>query len=382
MQRVALARVLVKRPQVLLLDEPLSALDLAIRLEMEAELRRVHRETGATFVYVTHDQREAMALSDRIVVLNQGRIEQVGAPETVYRAPASAFAARFVGDANVIAVEVVQAAGSHTVIAIGEHRMRRLPRRRRRGPGLARAAPRNRLRQRGGGRPVAPRRGPRLRLSRHRLRLSHRAIRRRRVHQGRGHRRRRCPVRRRRRGEHLLGRKSLLVAQAAAARRRSLTANRTDRIPGRGSVVSDEEMTPGARIAAKQLVADPASQCAGARPVTRSRGDAKFELQTSSKAMRALRQAWTMVAGQSGVKAASHSSRSAAACLCAPFSTMTTDVESRAIVPSPTDTPCVGTAASSSNAGKVARLSRRVVSARRTTRDPLSIAVPGGLKPT
>jgi ABC-type Fe3+/spermidine/putrescine transport system ATPase subunit len=124
MQRVALARVLVKRPQVLLLDEPLSALDLAIRLEMEAELRRVHRETGATFVYVTHDQREAMALSDRIVVLNQGRIEQVGTPERVYRAPASAFAARFVGDANVIAVEVVQAAGPHIVIAIGEHRIR------------------------------------------------------------------------------------------------------------------------------------------------------------------------------------------------------------------------------------------------------------------
>jgi ABC-type Fe3+/spermidine/putrescine transport system ATPase subunit len=124
MQRVALARVLVKRPQVLLLDEPLSALDLAIRLEMEAELRRVHRETGATFVYVTHDQREAMALSDRIVVLNQGRIEQVGTPERVYRAPASAFAARFVGDANVIAVEVLQAAGPHTVIAIGEQRIR------------------------------------------------------------------------------------------------------------------------------------------------------------------------------------------------------------------------------------------------------------------
>jgi spermidine/putrescine ABC transporter ATP-binding subunit len=124
MQRVALARVLVKRPQVLLLDEPLSALDLAIRLEMEAELRRVHRETGATFVYVTHDQREAMALSDRIVVLNQGRIEQVGTPETVYRAPASAFAARFVGDANVVAVEVVQAAGPDTVIAIGEHCIR------------------------------------------------------------------------------------------------------------------------------------------------------------------------------------------------------------------------------------------------------------------
>ena len=78
MQRVALARALVNRPRVLLLDEPLSALDLKIRLEMEEELRRVHRETGATFVYVTHDQREALALSDRIVVFDEGRIEQLG----------------------------------------------------------------------------------------------------------------------------------------------------------------------------------------------------------------------------------------------------------------------------------------------------------------
>ena len=89
MQRVALARVLVERPKVLLLDEPLSALDLAIRLEMEAELRRVHRETGATFVYVTHDQREAWRCRTASSCFNQGRIEQVGAPETVYRAPAS-----------------------------------------------------------------------------------------------------------------------------------------------------------------------------------------------------------------------------------------------------------------------------------------------------
>ena len=117
MQRIALARALVNRPRVLLLDEPLSALDLKIRLEMEVELRRVHRETGATFVYVTHDQREALALSDRIVVFDRGRIEQVGAPGDVYRAPASAFAARFVGDANVLPVEVLEVgAGSATVL--------------------------------------------------------------------------------------------------------------------------------------------------------------------------------------------------------------------------------------------------------------------------
>ena len=83
MQRVALARVLISRPQVLLLDEPLSALDLAIRLEMEEELRRLHRETGATFIYVTHDQREALALSDRVVVFNRGRIEQADRPERI-----------------------------------------------------------------------------------------------------------------------------------------------------------------------------------------------------------------------------------------------------------------------------------------------------------
>ena len=104
MQRVALARALVNRPAVLLLDEPLSALDLKIRLEMEVELRRVHRETGATFVYVTHDQREAMALSDRLVVMSEGHVEQVDTPTEVYRCPSSVFAAQFVGDANVLPV--------------------------------------------------------------------------------------------------------------------------------------------------------------------------------------------------------------------------------------------------------------------------------------
>jgi spermidine/putrescine transport system ATP-binding protein len=106
MQRVAFARALVNRPAVLLLDEPLSALDLTIRLEMEVELRRLHAETGATFVYVTHDQREAMSLSDRVAVLSHGQIEQLGAPLDVYRSPASAYVARFVGDANVLPVEV------------------------------------------------------------------------------------------------------------------------------------------------------------------------------------------------------------------------------------------------------------------------------------
>jgi ABC-type Fe3+/spermidine/putrescine transport system ATPase subunit len=115
MQRVALARALVKRPQVLLLDEPLSALDLKIRLEMEAELRRVHRETGATWVYVTHDQREALALSDRIAVFDQGRIDQLADPTTIYRRPATPYAASFVGDANVLSCEIVDGPGGRAV---------------------------------------------------------------------------------------------------------------------------------------------------------------------------------------------------------------------------------------------------------------------------
>ena len=118
MQRVALARALVNRPRVLLLDEPLSALDLKIRLEMEEELRRVHRETGATFVYVTHDQREALALSDRIVVFDEGRIEQLGTPDEIYRQPSSPFAARFVGDANVLPVEVVGHGGGRAAVTL------------------------------------------------------------------------------------------------------------------------------------------------------------------------------------------------------------------------------------------------------------------------
>ena len=116
MQRVALARVLVAKPKVLLLDEPLSALDLSIRLEMESELRRVHRETGGTFVYVTHDQREALALSDRIAVFNAGRIEQIGTPDDIYKAPATVFVAHFVGDANVLPVTVLSRSDASATI--------------------------------------------------------------------------------------------------------------------------------------------------------------------------------------------------------------------------------------------------------------------------
>jgi putative spermidine/putrescine transport system ATP-binding protein len=101
-QRVALARAIVNRPQVLLLDEPLGALDLKLRQEMQVELKRIQQEVGITFVYVTHDQEEALTMSDRLAVFNEGRIEQVGAPAEVYERPGSEFIAGFVGVSNVL----------------------------------------------------------------------------------------------------------------------------------------------------------------------------------------------------------------------------------------------------------------------------------------
>ncbi len=105
-QRVALARALVNRPRVLLLDEPLGALDLKLRQDMQVELKRIQTEVGITFIYVTHDQDEALAMSDRIAVFNLGRIEQVGNPAEIYRHPASAFVAGFVGTSNVVSGDV------------------------------------------------------------------------------------------------------------------------------------------------------------------------------------------------------------------------------------------------------------------------------------
>jgi len=101
-QRVALARAIVNRPQVLLLDEPLGALDLKLRQEMQVELKRIQQQVGITFVYVTHDQEEALTMSDRLAVFNEGRIVQVGAPAEVYEHPADAFIAGFVGVSNVL----------------------------------------------------------------------------------------------------------------------------------------------------------------------------------------------------------------------------------------------------------------------------------------
>jgi ABC-type Fe3+/spermidine/putrescine transport system ATPase subunit len=114
-QRVALARALILRPRILLLDEPLAALDLKLRHQMQDELRRIHRETGGTFVFVTHDQGEAFALANRILVMNAGRVEQAGTPREVYRHPATGFVARFVGETT--ALRGTAAAGRVTLAA-------------------------------------------------------------------------------------------------------------------------------------------------------------------------------------------------------------------------------------------------------------------------
>ena len=99
---MALARSLVLEPAILLLDEPLSALDPALRKQMRAELKNLQRRVGIAFLFITHDQEEALSLSDRIAIMNKGRIEQIGAPQQVYRQPASRFAAEFIGDVNWI----------------------------------------------------------------------------------------------------------------------------------------------------------------------------------------------------------------------------------------------------------------------------------------
>jgi putative spermidine/putrescine transport system ATP-binding protein len=107
-QRVALARALVNRPRVLLLDEPLGALDLKLREEMQIELKAIQQQVGITFIYVTHDQEEALTMSDRLAVFNAGRIEQIGSPAEVYERPATRFVAGFVGTSNLLAGDVAR----------------------------------------------------------------------------------------------------------------------------------------------------------------------------------------------------------------------------------------------------------------------------------
>jgi putative spermidine/putrescine transport system ATP-binding protein len=109
-QRVALARALAFQPQMLLLDEPLSALDAKIRVELRMEIRRIQQELGITTIYVTHDQEEALSLSDRVVVMSKGIVEQIGTPTEIYNSPASEFVASFVGQLNLIPVELVDPA--------------------------------------------------------------------------------------------------------------------------------------------------------------------------------------------------------------------------------------------------------------------------------
>jgi len=115
-QRVAMARALVNDPAVLRLDEPLGALDLQLRLQMQVELRRLHRTLGSTFIFVTHDQAEAMAMSDRIAVLNEGRIVQLGTPQEIYETPRARFVAQFVGHANLFSGTVASIDADRTCL--------------------------------------------------------------------------------------------------------------------------------------------------------------------------------------------------------------------------------------------------------------------------
>ena len=108
-QRVALARAMAPRPRLLLLDEPLSALDLKLRQQMRVELKQLQRDTGITFVFVTHDQEEALSMSDRVAVMSAGRIQQIGTPADIYEQPVNRFVADFIGDSNLIEVQVIEA---------------------------------------------------------------------------------------------------------------------------------------------------------------------------------------------------------------------------------------------------------------------------------
>jgi spermidine/putrescine transport system ATP-binding protein len=126
-QRVALARALINRPAVLLLDEPLGALDLKLRKQMQIELKRIQQEVGITFIYVTHDQEEAMTMSDRVAVMNRGRYEQLGAPQDLYERPATRFVAGFLGASNLLRGRVEGADGQRTVVRLDDATAVRLP---------------------------------------------------------------------------------------------------------------------------------------------------------------------------------------------------------------------------------------------------------------
>src|SRR6266704_1978428 len=119
-QRVALARALVNKPAALLLDEPLGALDVKLRKQMQLELKRIQTTLGTTFVYVTHDQEEALAMSDRIAVMNGGRVEQTGSPREIYERPQTAFVADFIGSLNALDLRIDELVGENAVMRLGE----------------------------------------------------------------------------------------------------------------------------------------------------------------------------------------------------------------------------------------------------------------------
>jgi spermidine/putrescine ABC transporter ATP-binding subunit len=122
-QRVAIARALVNEPAVLLLDEPLGSLDLKLRIQMQRELKAIQHRVGTTFVYVTHDQGEALTMSDRMAVMNQGRVEQVGSGRDVYLRPRTSFVASFIGETNLLSAEAERQEGEFVTVRVGEHRM-------------------------------------------------------------------------------------------------------------------------------------------------------------------------------------------------------------------------------------------------------------------
>ncbi|HSP97504.1 MAG TPA: ABC transporter ATP-binding protein [Candidatus Dormibacteraeota bacterium] len=126
-QRVALARALVNFPSALLLDEPLSALDLKLRQAMQIELKRIQREVGITFVFVTHDQEEALTMSDRIAVMREGRVEQVGTPEEIYHSPATVFVAGFIGTANLLPATIEQLNGTRATVRLAGNQRVEVP---------------------------------------------------------------------------------------------------------------------------------------------------------------------------------------------------------------------------------------------------------------
>ena len=127
-QRVALARALINKPAVLLLDEPLGALDLKLRKQMQVELKRIQQEVGITFIYVTHDQEEAMTMSDRIAVMNKGRYEQLGEPEVLYERPMTRFVAGFLGVSNLLPGAVEGNDGTYTAVRLEDDTRIRAPR--------------------------------------------------------------------------------------------------------------------------------------------------------------------------------------------------------------------------------------------------------------